>query len=426
MQQGMKMSGERAETQLRKVLTVRHAVALYVSSVLGAGVLVIPGLAARIAGPASMVSWVILTLASYPFAYTFASLSARSPASGGIYSFAKESFGAEVSTATSWLFIAWVVMGAPAITLAAGSYVASVISISKESVFAIALLIIGVAYGVNLRGIRLSGRVQVGIVATIVLLLSFGVVASLPRVSPVNLSPFLPNGPVSVGVACALILWSYLGYENVSNVAEEFKDPKRDFRRSVTLSVVLIGALYLSVAFVIVGTGAYNSGSGVAPFVELMSNLFGVAGAAAVAILAVVIIFGAVNAYTAGLGRVVYAAAKDGSLPRVLGKIDPKTGVPQRALVALLGLVIVSLFVFYALQLNVQSGFLATSGAAILVYVVGSAAGCRLLEGRGSKALALASLAASLAILAFIGILLIPSLVVAALGLAYGHFAKLG
>ena len=62
---------------LRKAITLRYAVALYVSSVLGSGVLVLPGLAAKIAGPGSLVAWIFLSIASYPFAYTFASLSAR-------------------------------------------------------------------------------------------------------------------------------------------------------------------------------------------------------------------------------------------------------------------------------------------------------------------------------------------------------------
>ena len=65
-------------TDLHRVLTLRHAVAIYVSSLLGSGIFVIPGLAARIAGPASIISWILLSLASSPFAYTFAELSARS------------------------------------------------------------------------------------------------------------------------------------------------------------------------------------------------------------------------------------------------------------------------------------------------------------------------------------------------------------
>jgi amino acid efflux transporter len=53
---------------LRKAMTMRHAVTLYVSSVLGSGILVLPGLAARLAGPGSLPAWAVLSLASYPFA----------------------------------------------------------------------------------------------------------------------------------------------------------------------------------------------------------------------------------------------------------------------------------------------------------------------------------------------------------------------
>jgi amino acid efflux transporter len=106
---------------LRKTITLRHAVALYVSSVLGSGVLVLPGLAARLAGPASLVAWAVLCLASYPFAWTFASLSARNPESGGVYAFAKEAFGQHAAAVTGWLFGLWYVAGAPAVTLIAAS-----------------------------------------------------------------------------------------------------------------------------------------------------------------------------------------------------------------------------------------------------------------------------------------------------------------
>ena len=207
---------------LRKEITVRHAVAIYVSSVLGAGILVTPGLAARAAGPGSLLAWGLLAVASYPFAYTFSSLSARRPESGGIYSFAKEAFGHGASTMTAWLFVAWVVLGAPAITLAAGTYLAYAFPISGVGVFLVALAILALAYGVNLRGIRLSGRVQVVVVVVMVGILTLGAAASAPSVKPGNFTPLLPNGIASVGVASALVVWSFLGYENVSNVAEEF------------------------------------------------------------------------------------------------------------------------------------------------------------------------------------------------------------
>jgi len=408
---------------LRKVITVRHAVAIYVSSVLGAGILVIPGLAARTAGPASLLAWAFLSLASYPFAFTFSRLSARKAESGGIYAFSKEAFGHGVSSMTAWLFVAWVVLGAPAITLAAGTYLAYAFPISGPGVFLVAAGILGVAYGINLRGIRFSGRVQVAMVVIMVAILALGVAASSPNIKASNFSPVFPDGFAAIGVASALIVWSYLGYENVSNVAEEFKDPGRDFAKSVTVSVLLISALYMAVAVTVVGTGSYSIGGGVTPFAEMMANVFGSYGGVVVSILAVVIIFSTVNAYTAGMGRVVYAAARDGNLPRFLATIDPKTGVPRRALLALLALIVVSLTVYYLADVDVQSAFLATSGAAVLTYVVGSASGIRLLKTKGvGKVLPWASLGISLVLLPFIGPLLLASVPVAALGFAFGRY----
>ena len=414
-----------AAGSLRRVITVRHAVAIYVSSVLGAGILVIPGLAARTAGPASLIAWAFLSMASYPFAFTFSRLSVRKPESGGIYSFAREAFGRGISSMTAWLFVVWVVLGAPAITLAAGTYLAYAFPISGAEVFLVAAAILGLAYGINLVGIRFSGRVQVAMVATMVAILALGVAASSPSVKASGFSPVFPDGYVAVGVASALIVWSFLGYENVSNIAEEFKDPKKDFGKSVTISVLLISALYMAVAITVVGSGSYTAGSGVTPFAVMMSSVFGSYGGDVVSILAVVIIFSTVNAYTSGMGRVVYAAATDGNLPRILAKIDPKSGVPRRALLALLGMVMVSLTAYYVAGVDVQSAFLATSGAAVLIYVVGFASGIRLLKENGvGRALPWLSLVVSMILLPFIGPLLLASVPIAALGFLYGYRKK--
>jgi len=422
--EGSKVAAE-PEVSFRRVVTFRHAVAIYVSSVLGAGILVIPGLAARTAGAGSLLAWALVSLASYPFAFTFSRLSARNPASGGIYAFAREAFGRGVSSMTAWLFVAWVGLGAPAITLAAGTYLAYAFPISGPEIYAGAAGILLLAYGINLRGIRLSGRVQVAVVTLMVAIMTLGVAAASPGIRASNLTPLLPDGVVSVGVASALIVWSYLGYENVSNIAEEFKDPKNDFGRSVTVSVILISALYMAVAFTVVGTGAYRSGGGVTPFADMMSSAFGSFGGVVVSLLAVLIIFSTVNAYTAGMGRVIYAAANDGNLPKFLARIDPKTGVPQRALVGLLAIIMVSLTVYYIVGIDVQSAFLATSGVAVLTYVVGSASGVRLLKGKGrERVLPLASLGTSLVLLPFIGPLLIAGIPVAGLGFVYGRFRK--
>lgn len=248
---------------------------------------------------------------------------------------------------------------------------------------------------------------------------------SLGSVKAANFSPFIPNGVLPVGTAAALIFWSYLGYENVSNVAEEFENPKRDFHRSVLLSVVLIGLLYLAVAFVTVGTRAYAAGGSVAPFAAMFSNVLGAYGAAGTAILAVVIIFGTVNAYTAGMSRVALAVARDGALPRVFTRVSTATGAPVGSLTLLTCLSLAMLVVYYVFDVDLQTALLIPSGAAVLIYVVGSAAGTKLLKMQGvRKSLPWISLVISVAVLPFVGPLALVALLTSGAALVYSMAGK--
>lgn len=393
---------------------------MYLSSVLGSGILVLPGLAAQIAGPASLVAWIGLSLASYPLAYTFASLSARKPESGGVYGFAKESLGPSTATAVGWLFILWYISGAPVVTVIAASYLAYAFPMSRDAVFLTAAIIMLVAYIVNYRGIVVSSRVQLGVITAIIGLLIVTVVATAPSVNFNNFTPFTPNGLLPIGTSAALIFWSYLGYENVSNVAEEFKNPEKDFYRSILFSVIIIGLLYTSVSIAAIGTQAYKAGGSIAPFAAMLSNALGTYGAIGTALLALVIIFSTVNAYTTGISRVIYATAREGGLPKSLDRIHPETRVPYRILTVLLIISLFTLFLFYTLNIDLETGLLIPSGAAILVYLVGSASGIRLLKIKGVKrTFPWISLAISLIMIPFVGPLILFSLAFAAIGFLY-------
>jgi amino acid efflux transporter len=118
------------------------------------------------------------------------------------------------------------------------------------------------------------------------------------------------------------------------------------------------------------------------------------------------------------MARVYYAAARDGVFPKSLARLDPKTGAPRHSLVFLIVLVLLSLAGFYALNVDFVTAFLMASGAAILVYVIGSVAGIRLLQEQGMRrALPWISLVVSLLLLPFIGILLAASVAIAGVGL---------
>ena len=202
---------------------------------------------------------------------------------------------------------------------------------------------------------------------------------------------------------------------------------RRDFHRSIILSVVLISALYVSVSFVTIGTEAYRSGGSIAPFAAILSNVLGRYGAEGAAILAVFIIFGAANVYTTGMSRVFYAVSKDGGFPKALDHLNDRK-VPDRALVTILACALPVFAIYYFFNINLETALLIPSGAAIIVYVIGSAAGVKMLgvvqgETRRIKKrilLPLISLSISLIVLPFVGWFLAVSAAVSFAALIFG------
>ncbi|HEX2970081.1 MAG TPA: amino acid permease, partial [Bacteroidales bacterium] len=128
-------------------------------------------------------------------------------------------------------------------------------------------------------------------------------------------------------------------------------------------------------------------------------------------ILAFIIIFATANVYTTGMSRVVLSVARDGGLPKALNYIHPKSGSPTRSLVMLSGASVCMLIVYYIFDLDLQTALLIPSGAAIIVYIIGSGAGIKLLKDRGAKRyLPWISLVMSVIILPFVGILALASI----------------
>jgi len=185
----------------------------------------------------------------------------------------------------------------------------------------------------------------------------------------------------------------------------------------------------LAVVLVTIGTRAYEAGGSVAPFAAILSKAGGGYGAMGTARVAVFIIFGGANEYTTGVSRLLYAVAQDGGLPHALDHLHPKTKVPDRVLIGLLSSYAIVLIVYYFSTIDLTTALLVPSGAAILVYVVGSAAGVKILgrQASGSRMnllLPLASLVISLIVMPFIGPLLTASLAVAAAALIYASLRR--
>jgi amino acid efflux transporter len=390
-------------------LTVPQGTALSVGAVLGTGVISMPALAAGVAGPASLVAWLALIVLSAPLALTFAALGARHPDGGGVSTYVRLAFGARAAAAVGWIFYFAVPLGAPAAAAFAGGYVAGVLGGGRTTVLGTFLLVMAVVFTMNWFGLRISGRAQLILAGTLAALLLVTVITALPHADPGNLRPFAPHGLAGIGAAAAILVWGFAGWEAVSSLSGDYRDPRRDVPRATVIAVVVVGVLYLSVAATSVLVLGPALGASQAPLADLLAAGVGGPVREITAVVAVLLTIGAVNAYLAGASRLGVALARDGALPA------RAVGTPRKSLafVTAGGLLSVLLpFDFHTMMLLV-------TGCFTLVYVLGTAAAVRLLPTGWARVAAGFALAAVTGLLWLNGAPALLSLCFAAGGVAY-------
>ena len=389
-------AGDRA-TGLRKALGWREGAALTIASVLGSGVLYLPALTARLAGPGGLLAWLGMGILIVPLALVLGRLAVAVPDAGGVAAFARAAFGDWGGTAAGWLFLGTVPVAAPIAALIGGGYVQAALGLGHWFVLPSAALLLAVAVVLNALGVEISGRTASAIVVLIALLLLLAIGVGATRVQAQAFHPFLPHGLAPVGLSMALLFWAFVGWEALAHYAEEFEDPGRDLMRSIVVSIVVIDVLYLLLAAVTVGTRSYAVGGGVAALSVMLGKGIGPWAAAATALLALLVTYGTVHAYVGGFARLVYAQARAGDFPAFFGVLHPARRTPVRVLGSL-ALVFAAVFGWDALRPFGLEGLLTwSSGIFIALYVLAMLAALRLLPRRVDRVLAGAALLLCLA-----------------------------
>jgi amino acid efflux transporter len=404
--------------ELRRTITVPQGVALYLGAVLGAGVLLLPGLAASQAGPASLVSWGFDCVLGIPLALTFAALAARSPDAGGVATYAGQAFGTAVGTVTGWFYFIAAATAQALVALTGVYYVAPYLGLDRAGIFAASGLILLAATAANMRGVQVSGRLQLGFSAVVAVLLLVTAVAAIPRMRAADWAPFAPHGAGAVSAAGVTIFFAFFGWEAITHLSAEFRNPARDVPRSTAISVALITLLYLGVAVATVGTRAYGSaGVNRTSIAHVLSGALGSAAGACAATIALLIALGTANVFVAATSRLGYALSRDGAFPRPLSKLDSRR-VPRAAVLVVGGWALGCLAISYATGWDAQTLLVIPDSLVIIVYLSATLAAVRLLRGRRRWTAALAALMCC-ALLPFAGVVLVIPAVIAAAALAY-------
>jgi amino acid efflux transporter len=388
------------------------ASALYVAAVLGTGVLVLPGLAADAAGPASVLALAIVLALSIPLAGAFAALAARYPDAGGVATFTRLALGPTAARATGYWFFFGVGFGAPVVAALGGEYLVAAFGADHGLVPVIGIGFLVVTIALAAFGLRVSGTVQLVLSALLVLVIVGVVVTAGPAVHPGNFEPFLPHGWAGVGLAISLFVWASAGWEAVTHIAGEFRKPRRTIPLATLIAVVVVSVAYLALQIVTVGVLGADGSSSTVPFIDLVSVAFPAYGPIVVAAIAVVLVVGVLNVYVPAFANLGASLGRDGDLPRLFAKGAEPGAVPRRALALFAVLSLGYSIVFFAFGLDLQVFILIHTSSMISVYLIGMVSALRLLS-RWSigwwMALASVIFSAGLLVLAG-GNLLVPAL----------------
>ncbi|MBP2631025.1 MAG: amino acid permease [Firmicutes bacterium] len=411
--------------ELRKSITWIQGAALTIGAVLGAGILVLPAMTANIAGPASLISWLLMGLFSLPLIIAIGAMSSRFPDSGGMATYVRQGFGNRASHIAGILMLTAMPFGMPVTALVGAHYLGSIFAWTSAGIHLAAAGLLMIAIALNYRGIDLSGHTQIFVVSSILFILTFAVWSAAGQIHLPAFTPFIPHGWLPIGEAMTLLFFAFMGWEMIGNLAEEFKNPIRDIPLSLGAAALLTNLLYFAVAFVTVGTEVYRSGDPTTAMITLVAYRWGDMAGTLVALLGFIVCYCPVHTFIAGFSRLVYSQARDGNFPKYLGRLHPRFQTPHTALLAFAPIYCVILLLSYEFSWDLKALISIPCTNFLVVYMLGMIAAARVLPTLLGKVSAWITALLSFSLFLFAGWFALFPIGVSLLVLCQQHWSRI-
>ncbi|MBX5495602.1 MAG: amino acid permease [Bryobacteraceae bacterium] len=350
------------EIELKRVLGVWSAIAIVIGTVIGSGILLVPKTMILNVGTTPMVFfvWVFGGLLSLAGALSYAELAASMPEAGGEYVYLREAYGPFWGFVYGWTQM-WVAKSGSIATLATGFflYLAN-FRPELEAVFYTIPLPIGpkggpleLRYGqllamavilflgfVNYFGVKFGGGVQVATTAVklglILAVVVIGLGSAEGKVENFQTSVPPVGGLTGFFAALVACLWAYDGWNNVSMISSEIRNPQRNLPIALIAGTLVVMSCYLlaNMAYFYILSAPEVANSDRVP-AEMMRRLYGPPGADAVSIGAMISIFAALNGSILAGSRVPYAMARDRRFFSSVARVHPQYRTPGVAILLL-------------------------------------------------------------------------------------------
>ncbi|MDQ3761700.1 MAG: APC family permease [Actinomycetota bacterium] len=289
------------------------------------------GVAGGEAGPAALIAFSLAFVASLLIALPYAELACRLPMVGGGYAFARQILGQHWGFFMGWIYWGAYVFLSGYVTIGFGGYLNAA---TGFPIMAGAGLLVAASTVVNVLGVKVSGGAQTVVITVAIAGLVGFSFWGLPHVSLSHLTPFAPHGVSGIFGAALIAFLAFGGFDMVAAAGEEIKRPERNLPRAILLTQTGVLGLYLTVAFVAVGTVASDRlGSSTSPLADAASLFGGTAAQHLIMFCALLTTAATANAILMVTSRTVFAMARDRLLPAPLAAVSGRTGVPWVAVV---------------------------------------------------------------------------------------------
>jgi basic amino acid/polyamine antiporter, APA family len=334
-----------------------------VGSTIGAGIFVLTGtVAAQHAGPAVALSFALASLVCLLAGLCYAELASMLPVAGSAYSYAYATLGEGVAWLVGWCLVLEYLFSCALVAIGWSSYVQSGLrdlgfelpALLRAAPFTIdrthgliatgalvdlpAVLIIALCTSVLLGGLRSSAAINSIIVIGKVAVIIAITVAAAGHVDPANWHPFVPPNAGTFGVygwsgvmqGTAILFFAYIGFDAVSTLGQEARDPQRTIPASLIASLAICAVLYIAVSLTVTGLVSYRELNVPDPIYRALSAAGGslVWAKSLVGCIAVFGLISVVFATLIGQSRIFYAMGRDGLLPAAFARVHRRTGAP--------------------------------------------------------------------------------------------------
>ncbi len=316
--------------KLERSLGLLEVTLMSIGIILGAGIYVLIGVASGLSGNALWLSFILAAVVASFTGLSYAELSSRFPHAGAEYIYIKNSLGKNTAWIIGWLIIIGSIVGAATVAIGFANYFSALFNTPVLITALFVLLITGAILIIGVKETAAFTILFTLIEATGLIIIIF---IGIPYFGSVNYLE-LAQGMKGLIEAGVLIFFGYIGFESITRLANETKNPEKNIPRAIILSIIITTIIYILVGISAVSVISWESlSTAEAPLALVAKQVFGDSSFLILSTIALFSTFNTVLVMLLSGSRIIFGIAEENALPRIFLSVLKKTLTPWASII---------------------------------------------------------------------------------------------